>query len=213
MYEATYDAKGNRISETTTDQEGNFRKLDHTYNEKGQLEKTVSTTTSDYYRSYTVTFTYDAEGRQIKSVCEYEDETVIVEIVYNEAGKVLKMTWAEENSGFYSIDDYHYDEKGRLTEILFTEKGEDSGFRRVTFNDKDQMITEHVRYAFGYEYTNNYEYDEHGNVIKTTYISPDIEVGNDVTESTYKLVYLPFDYTEEEWEAIYDTTRCWDCWS
>jgi hypothetical protein len=97
-----------------------------------------------------------------------------------------------------------------LVEILFTEEGEDGGFRRVTFNEKDQMLTEHVFYTFGLEYTNNYEYDEHGNVIKTSYTNPDKTVGDDITESTYKLVYIPFEYTEEEWQAICDATQCWD---
>ena len=97
-----------------------------------------------------------------------------------------------------------------MVEILYTEDGEEAGFRKSTFNDKDQMLTEHLFYTFGYECTINYEYDAHGNAIKTTYPNPDSTVGNDVTESTYKLVYLPFAYTEEEWTEICDSTQCWN---
>jgi hypothetical protein len=210
LYEATFDENGNFINETITDNDGNVSKFDYTYNEKGQQVKVVTTNAPDYYLSYTIT--YDADGREIKVFYEYEDENIIEENTYNEAGNILQKTWAVEGGEIYSIYDYHYDEKDRLVEILFTEDGEDGGFRRVTFNDKDQMLTEHAFYTSGYEYTNSYEYDEHGNVIKTTYINPDIEIGSDVTESTYKLVYLPFEYTEEEWSAIYDATLCWNHW-
>ena len=37
-----------------------------------------------------------------------------------------------------------------------------------------------------------------------------LNLGNSLVENTYKLVYLPFDFTEDEWEAIYDSTQCWD---
>jgi YD repeat-containing protein len=210
LYEATYDAKGNRLSETYTDKEGNVRKHDYTYNEKNQRVTDVSTDASDYYLTYTATFEYDAEGREIKIVTKYENETIIEEFTYDAEGRILKQTWAEEGCEPYSIYDYYYDEKGRPVEILFTEEGEDGGFRRVTFNDKDQMLTEHVYYAFGYEYTYNYEYDEHGNVIKKIYANPDATIGNDITESTYKLVYIPFEFTEQEWVDICDATQCWD---
>ena len=74
------------------------------------------------------------------------------------------------------------------------------------------MITEHVLYTFDYEYTNTYEYDENGNVVKITYDrTSDTEgVFHDVTESAYKLVYLPFDYTEEEWTDVYYSPLCRD---
>lgn len=210
LYEATYDAKGNRLSETITDMDGNVTKIENTYNEKDQLVKAVTVSNSEYYESSTATFEYDAEGREIKIITVYEDGTATEEITYNEAGDILKMTWAVEGGEAYSIYDYHYDEKGRLVEILFTDDGEDGGFRKTTFNDKDQLLTEHVFYTLGFEYTNEFEYDEHGNVIKTTYANPDPEIGNDVTESEYKLVYIPFAYTDQEWTAICDATQCWD---
>lgn len=209
LYEATYDANGKLVSETCTDKDGNVSKFDYTYNEKGELSKIVTTNASDdYCLSYT--YTYDAQGREIKVAYENEDETTVEETTYNEAGKILKMTWAVEGGEVYSIYDYNYDEKGRLVEILFTEDGEDGGFRKVTLNDKDQILTEHVYYTFGYEYTNSYEYDEHGNVVKVIYTNPDGEIGNDVTTSAYTLVYLPFEYTEKEWRELCDSTHCWD---
>jgi hypothetical protein len=208
LYEATFDANGNFINETITDKDGNISKFDYTYNEKGQQVKVVTTNAPDYYLSYTIT--YDSEGRDVKVVYVYEDENIVEEITYNEEGKISKMTWAVEGGEVYSIYNYNYDENGRLVEIVFTEEGEDIGFRKVTFNDKDQMIEEHVSYTDGYEYTNSYEYDEHGNVIKTTYINPDIEICDDITESTYKLVYIPFEYTDDEWKQICDSTQCMD---
>ena len=210
LYEATYDANGNLLHETRTDADGNVSEFDGTYNDQGQLLTVVTQNAPDYYDSYTCT--YDAEGRESKFVYEYKDETIIEETTYNEAGEISKITWTTDGDGddARTTYEYSYDEKGRLAEILFTENGEDSGFRRVTFNDKDQMITEHVFYTFGYEYTNNFEYDECGNVIRTTYTNPDSTIGNDVTESEYKLVYIPFEYTEEEWVEICDSTQCQD---
>jgi hypothetical protein len=72
------------------------------------------------------------------------------------------------------------------------------------------MITEHVVYAYGYEYTSSYEYDEHGNLIKEIYTTPSSEDCDDVIESTYQLVYFPFEYTESDWEQLFDTTQCMD---
>ena len=210
LYEATYDEKGNLLTEAITTGDGNVSRFDCTYNEQGQLVSVVTTNAPDYYKSYTCT--YDEEGRVIHAVYVYEEDTYIEETVYDAAGNILKMTWITEDGEVDSIYDYKYDEKGRLVEVAFTENGEDGGFRRLTYNDKDQVIREHAYYSFGYEYTEDNEYDEHGNVIKVTYAQADTGDGayNDVTVSTYKLVYLPFDFTEDEWEAICDSTQCWD---
>jgi hypothetical protein len=208
VYEATFDANGNYLTETVTDKDGNVSKFDFTYNEKGQQVKVVTTNNPGSYRSYTIA--YDDQGREIEVVYELEDENIIERNTYNEAGDILRKSWEVEGGEVYSIDDYHYDEKGRLVEILFTEDGEDGGYKKVTYNDKDQIITEHVFYTVGYEYTSTYEYDEHGNMIKEIYTTPSSEECDDVTESAYTLVYLPFEYTEEEWIAICDATQCWD---
>ena len=208
LYVATYDANGKLLSETVTDKDGNVSEFDYTYNEKGELATVVTTNAPDYYLSYT--YTYDAQGREICAVSVYEDGFTTEETTYNEAGNILKKTWTESDGSYTTIYDYVYDEKGRLVEILFTENGEDDGYRRVTYNDKDLMLTEHVFYAFGYEYTYNYEYDAHGNATKTIYHNENPDYGDDVTVSTYTLVYLPYDYTEEEWIAICDSTQCWD---
>jgi YD repeat-containing protein len=215
LYETTYDENGNLVNETLTDKDGNVSKFDYTYNEKGEMVKIVPTNAPDYYIS--CTFTYDAEGREIKATYEFEDssENSFEETTYNEDGKILKKTWFSESGELYSVDDYKYDEKGRLVEVLFTELGEDIGYRKITYNDKDQMLSEHIFYTFNFEYTNSFEYDEHGNAVKTTCSSVDSMSGetitySDVTDSEYKLVYLPFDYTEEEWTEICDSTQCWD---
>ena len=132
---------------------------------------------------------------RIPQICVRIEETA-----YNESGKILKKSWSGDDGETYSVYDYKYDEKGRLVEILFTEEGEDVGFRKTTYNDKNQILTEQVCYAVGYEYTNVFEYDEQGNVIKTTYSDSDSEgrTYSDVIDSTYKLVYLPFEYSEED---------------
>lgn len=208
VYEATFDANGNYLTETVTDKDGNVSKFDHMYNEKGQQVKVVATNNPDSYLSYTMA--YDDQGREIEVVYEFEDENIIERTTYNEAGDILRKSWEVEGGEVYSIDDYHYDEKGRLVEILFTEDGEDGGYKKVTYNDKDQMITAHAVYADFYEHTNTYEYDEHGNLIKEIYTTPSSEECDDVIESTYRLVYFPFEYTEKDWEKLFDTTQCMD---
>jgi hypothetical protein len=205
LYEATFDENGNCVSVTITDEDGNVSKFDYVYNNKGQQIKVVTTNMPDHYLSYTVE--YDEKGRESKVVYVYEDGNEIEETVYNEAGKILKKSWSKEGDDAYLVYDYSYDEKGRLVEIIFTRVGEPEGFRKVTYNDKDQMLTEHLLYNDGYEYTNIFEYDEHGNAIKTTY--SDNEGDEDVTESAYKLVYLPYEYTEDDWLKIFYSTMCW----
>ena len=210
VYEATFDANGNCLTETLTDKDGNVSKFDYTYNEKGQQIKVVTTNAADYYRAYTIA--YDDLGREIEVLFEFDDENIIERTTYNEAGDILRKTWEVEGGEVYSIDDYLYDEKGRLVEIRFTEDGEDGGYKKVTYNDKDQIHTTHAVYIYEYvyEYTNTYEYDEHGNRIKEIYATPSDEECDDVIESTYQFVYVPFEYTEDDWEEIFDTTQCLD---
>lgn len=208
VYEATFDANGNCLTETLTDKDGNVSKFDLTYNEKGQQIKVVTTNTPDYYRSYTIA--YDDLGREIEVLFEFDDENIIERTTYNEAGDILQKTWEVEGGEVYSIDDYLYDEKGRLVEIRFTEDGEDGGYKKTTYNDKGQIHTVHAVYAYGYEYISTYEYDEHGNRIKEIYATPSSEECDDVIESTYQFVYVPFEYTEDDWEEIFDTTQCMD---
>ena len=207
-FEVTYDEKGNAVTEAITDKDGNVSRFDATYNEDGKVIKAVTTNAPDYYLSYT--YTYDDAGREIKVVYEVEDGSCVDENVYNEEGNLLKNTWTDEN-GSVTVTDYVYDEKGRLTDIIFTEDGESAGFRKATFNDEDQMVSEHIVYSVGVEYTNSYEYDEHGNQIKRTHSSKEgTETYSEVIETEYKLVYLPFEYTEEEWMEIFDSTECVD---
>ena len=208
VYEATFDANGNYLTETVTDKDGNVSKFDFTYNEKGQQVKVVTTNNPGSYRSYTIA--YDDQGREIEVLFEFDDENIIERTTYNEAGDILRKSWEVEGGEVYSIDDYHYDEKGRLVEILFTEDGEDGGYRKVTYNDKDQIHTVHAVYAYGYEYMSTYEYDEHGNLIKEIYATPSDEYCDDVIESTYQFVYFPFEYSEDDWEELFDTTQCMD---
>lgn len=202
-YVATFDANGNYINETITDEDGNVRKFDYTYNEKGQQVKVVTTNAPDTYHSYTIE--YDEQGRESKVTYVYEDGTYVEEITYNKEGKISNSS-ADMNGG-KSSRNYHYDEKGRLIEIIHKEDGEDVGFNKITYNDKDKILKEHIRID-DYDYTKNYEYDEKGNAVKVTY--SDTEGDSDITTSTYTLVYLPFEYTEKEWSEICYSTQCWD---
>ena len=205
LYEATYDANGNILSEKLTDTDGTVSKFDYTYNEKNQLVR-VDADAIDYYDSYTCT--YDEEGREVSIVYEYENGKYIEENIYNASGDILKITATNENGEVASITDYEYDEKGRLVEMIFNREGDFGGFRKLTYNDKDQKIAEHASYNYGYEYTYGYEYDEHGNAVSVTYVDGDGY--SDVVESTYKLVYLPYEYTDAEWGFICEYTQCWD---
>ena len=209
FYEATYDANGNLLNETLTDSDGSVSKFDYTYNEKNQCVGLITTNAPDYYLSYEST--YDADGREIRIVCEHESGVDVEEMTYNAAGDILKDTWLE-NGEVYSTYDYSYDEKGRLVEMTFTIAGEATSYRKtISYNEKDQKTTEHVVYTNEYEYTYNYEYDEHGNAVKTTYDEKGSEgyEYSDVTDTTYKLVYLPYEYTEDEWTDLCDATLCW----
>ena len=208
-YVATYDANGNLLNETLTDVDGSVSKFDYTYNEKNQCVGLITTNAPDYYLSYEST--YDADGREIRIVCEHESGVDVEEMTYNAAGDILKDTWLE-NGEVYSTYDYSYDEKGRLVEMTFTIAGEATSYRKtISYNEKDQKTTEHAVHTDEYEYTYNYEYDEHGNAVKTTYDEKGSEgyEYSDVTDTTYKLVYLPYEYTEDEWTDLCDATLCW----
>jgi hypothetical protein len=150
LYVATYDANGNLTHETITEADGTVKEFDYQYNENGQRIYFT-----DY--SYSYTYTYDAEGKEIKIVSESSEGVRIEENTYNADGNLVKKTWASEDGTVDVIYNCVYDEKGRLTEMLFTEHGEERSRRRIAYNDKDQIITEHVFYYvdINYEYTYN----------------------------------------------------------
>ena len=68
------------------------------------------------------------------------------------------------------------------------------------------MISQVYTESDGYVYTLNFTYDENGNIVKREDSSNDGYAST--IETTWKLVYIPKDFADWEWDDfVYDTLK------
>jgi hypothetical protein len=117
----------------------------------------------------------------------------------------------DESGSTVMIDEYEYDEKGRkIRHIIKRGDGEIDVTNEFTYDEEDRMIRESYTSSFHYAYTNTYTYDAHDNLLKIDSTMTDSAGTHEQTiEFKYKLVYIPFDYSEEEWTDICDVVLYW----
>lgn len=207
--EYVFNEDGTLAKEIYTDEEGVVSSLESTYNDKGEITLLESINKPEYFPSYE--YTYDEQGKEILCIMRGEDMTYTVESFYNEKGDIVKSVFSDESGNVNMTEEYEYDEKGR--KIKHTIKQADNKIDVVheyTYNEKDQLISESYTASFDYTYTDNYTYDENGNAVKidSTMTASD-GTRTETSEIKYKLVYIPFDYSEEEWAEIYDVLLYW----
>ena len=156
--ENTYDERGNLIKSVTGDSS-----TEYLYDEQGQLIKSISSTfTSEYF--------YDGQGNAVKVLFEnrlrgtrFAAYSGVTESTYDDQGKLLKTVTTYDNGRVettdYSQDINTYDERGNLIKTVSK------------------------------TYTKEYSYDEYGNLVKETRIKTD--------GSTYSVSYSIFEYYPE----------------
>ena len=197
-YECTYDQNGNLIKEYSVYEDGNTSTTEYTYNENGDLTKMETTDPTGYF--YSVEYTFDADGRESKVIITDEYGIYIYNKVYDEEGNLIQEIVTDENSNETTIYEHSYDEQGNPLAIMVKEGDSVSLGTECTYNEKGQLIREHHNYSDGFFVTWEYAYDANGNVINTHI---NTNGSSDETYTTeYKLVYIPFEYTEEEWDRI-----------
>ena len=171
-----YDEHNFPLQITFTNGDENYI-YDYDYDDKGNLLKEIYT---DYDGSKSITdYTYDTNGNCIKEVYTYSDgDKYIYDYTYDTNGNLIKEVYTRDD-GAKEVSDYTYDTNGNLIKEIYTDY------------DGDKSI---------YDYT----YDDHGNLIKEAYSEVEFDYEYSLTlETEYKLVYIPVELSEEQFEEMY----------
>ena len=208
--ELEYDDKGNIVKQT--DDYGDATV--YTYDENGNILTEISMH-KDGETLYHVTYEYDAKGHCVKIT----KDSMVITNHYDESGNCVKQEIVQSN-GISYYHEYEYDAMGNCTKnatyhpqwdefVIFTFKYDESGNmteeRRV--DEKGLDYTEAYEYDDGgkvmkFTYTDHkngsvsemaYTYDAYGNLLKVS----DIQSGETLTAYIgYKLYYNPFEVRE-----------------
>lgn len=182
--------------------------FEYTYNADGNVIKQVSTSYSSIVDPYTIVtdYTYDAKGNLVK---ESRSNGDVYDYTYDNVGNLIKEVYTDEN-GYVDTDEYFYDERGNLLKHVSVVTDIDWFVPSTSVEeyvyDANDRVTKYVYVQYdGDKSTTEYTYDVNGNLINTTVIR---EVSGqkyiETTNSTYKLVYIPFDIPEETEELFED---------
>ena len=206
----TYDEHGRLTSISSKSEDGFEIKREYSYAADGNLIKEITTYSDGYFYSYENSF--DEDGIRTKVVFEDPEGKMPYDCIHNEDGQISKFILKDDGGNVVSIEEYFYDENGQNVKIDCTKNGEIDSFYDFTYNEAGHLIREyHEDKGEGEEedfsYTSEYTNDEHGNIIK------DHTKYNDNTEwireSSFKLVYVPFEYSEEDWKDLIDDAVIW----
>ena len=102
------------------------------------------------------------------------------------------------------IEDYLYNEQGKKLKVSYIYDGKELEASEYTYDEKGRLLSEIYRDTEDeYIHSNEYTYTADGRTEHLYLRMPG--VFDDTQEITHKLVYIPFDYTEEEWDNIAST--------
>jgi YD repeat-containing protein len=220
----TYNENGRLISIACSDPDGDLVSYETVYNANGKLEKEIYRYFDGY--AYTYEYTYDDQGHEIKSTASDTDGYHLVnEYFYDDKGNMVKIA-GENDNGVFSFDyiyddnnrlvkvierdaegnatwtdDYLYNEQGKLLKITCTENGEVTDITEYTYDEKGRLLSDIYRDTTdGYVHSNEYTYTADGRTEKLLVKMPG--VFEDTQDLSHKLVYVPFEYTDDEWDNI-----------
>ena len=204
-WEEEYDEKGNLLREEFAYSDETLDTYVYTYNEKG-YKATMEASFSDG-TSYSCVYTHDENGNEILCVMTQGDSTITYEREYDADGKLLTETQKDQDGNESVKTLYAYDEKGHEISQTFIINGQEAGSFEYEYNDQGQLIRETYNLGGGMTIINEFEYDANGNIFKGRQKNADnAEQSRDVA---YKLVYIPYDLTAEDWKAITDDVLGW----
>lgn len=220
----TYNENGRLISIACSDPDGDLVSYEAVYNVKGNLEKESYRYFNGYFHTYE--YTYDDQGIEIKSTLSDADGYYLLnEYFYDDKGNMVKIA-GENDNGVFSFDyiyddnnrlvqvierdaegnatwieDYLYNEQGKKLKVSYTYDGKEVEFAEYTYDEKGRLITHRYHDTEdGYTRLSEYTYTADGRTEHFNIKVPDEY--DDTQDLTHKLVYIPFEYTEEEWNNI-----------
>ncbi|MBQ1232376.1 MAG: hypothetical protein IIX86_02490 [Clostridia bacterium] len=198
-YESVYNTNGKIEKEIHRYYDGYVYTTEYTYDDKGRQIKIVGSD-SDGYRTVNEYF-YDDNGNMVKIAVENSDEVFSVEHIYDSNNVLTKLISRDADGNIFWTEDYLYNEQGQLLKITCPADGKEAQVTEYTYDEKGRLLSKHYHEAAdGYTTSHEYTYTADGRTEKFQEKMPD--AFEYMQESTYKLVYIPFAYTEHEWDMI-----------
>jgi YD repeat-containing protein len=199
MFEAVYRADGKLEKETYRYFSGNHYTTEYTYDDRGYKTKVVETY-PDGWRTMR-TYFYDDNGNVIKTEEESNGNVFSKEYVYDSNNRRTKVIERDADGNISWTDDYLYNEQGKLLKITCTENGEVTDITEYTYDEKGRLLSDvYQDPTDGYVHSNEYIYTADGRTEKLLVKMPG--VFEDAQDLSHKLVYVPFEYTDDEWDNI-----------
>ena len=199
MYESVYNASGKLEKETYRFLDGYYYTREYTYDDRGYEIKIVG---SDPESRLTVDeYFYDDNGNMVKIVVESIEGIYSYDYIYDSNNRLTKVIERDADGNIFSTDDYLYNEQGKLLKVTCTEDGEEADFTEYAYDEKGRLLIDcYSDPEDGYIHSNEYTYTADGRTEKLHIKMPG--EFDDTQDLIHKLVYVPFEYTDAEWDNI-----------
>jgi YD repeat-containing protein len=198
-YESVYNADGKLEKETTYYLDGENVVYEYTYNAQGEFATMSIVASYGYNLKYE--YSYGDNGNLVKVAVVDSEEECSYHLTYDENNVLIKELYCDDAGNILKTEDFSYDGKGNLLKVTCTEDGEVTELTEYTYDEKGRLLSDRYHDTEdGYIRSNEYTYTADGRTEKF-YVTMPGEF-EDTQELSHKLVYIPFEYTEEEWDNI-----------
>ena len=192
-----YDQNG-RLSKESFDYGDGFATYEYTYTESGEIATLNITLSSG---SYSYEYFYNEEGKETHAIVTTSlGSTYDYESFYDENGYLTKEIVTDENGVESMRNEYIYDEKGRMIKDTCISPDFPTSVFEYFYDDNDRTIREIYDFGEGDITTYEYTFDANGNIIKWS--SETSDGREEIFTTEYKLFYVPFEYSAEQWDDI-----------
>ena len=198
-YESVYNANGKLEKETYRYFNGYCYTYEYTYDDQGLEIKSTSSDTDGYH--LVNEYFYDDNGNMVKIEAEDNESTFSFDYIYDDSNLLTKVLERDADGNITWTEDYLYNEQGKLLKITYTYDGEELEATEYTYDEKGRLLSDIYRDTEdGYIHSSEYTYTADGRT-EHLHIQMPGEF-DDTQELSHKLVYIPFEYTGEEWYII-----------
>lgn len=207
--DCSYNDNGELAKIVCTDEDGTITRYECLFNDDGTVAKVTCRYSDDEY--YSLENVYDENGKRVKinyeSKYESETEKFVYDVIYNDKDEIVRYSIKDENGTEIRAEEHVYDENGNTLAINFIKNGEITSSETYSYDENGNLVSKRFGVEDDYFSIIEFTYDANGNPTKKheTY-SYGLEV---TTEMTFKLVYVPYEYTAEDWQYIIDTIMDW----
>jgi hypothetical protein len=201
----SYNDNGILAKIVCADEDGTRTHYECLFNDNGTVDKETFRYSDGYYRIYENV--YDENGKRIQVKFENDTEKLVYDVLYNDNDRLARFSVKDENGNEIEAEEYFYDENGNNVKVNFIRNGEITGSETYSYNEDGLLVSERFGGEDDYFSIIEYTYDANGNPTKRyENYSYGLEV---ITEMTFKLVYIPYEYTAEDWQFIIDMVMEW----